>query len=116
MLQLLLNLSNQLFPLLINGILGSEEFAPLDITAALQLAQLLLASQLVLKGLGKGGGAANFPNLLVQFLDLLFARQLEVLAPTIELEDFLIEKRALRLSIPLKRAAASVLRWSAKIV
>jgi hypothetical protein len=42
MLQLLLDLANQLFPLRVNGILGVEKFTPLCITATFEFPQLLL--------------------------------------------------------------------------
>lgn len=49
MLQLLLDFPNQLFPLQVNRILGVEQFPSLDVTAAFEVADLLLVRQLVLQ-------------------------------------------------------------------
>lgn len=49
MLQLLLDLSDQFFALLIDGVLGVEQLTALHVATAFKIAQLLLVDQLVLQ-------------------------------------------------------------------
>src|SRR5660398_162780 len=58
-LQLLFDLVDQVFPLLIDGILGVEQFSALRVAATFQVAELLLVGQLVLERLSEGGRTAQ---------------------------------------------------------
>src|SRR5665648_127622 len=65
-LQLLLDLADQVSPLLIDGVLGVEQFSALRVAATFEVAELLLVGQLVLERLRKSGCPAQFSGLLVE--------------------------------------------------
>ena len=97
MLQLALDLGDELAAPAINVILRIEERTALLVALGFQRLDVLLTSQFLFQREGRGGRATGFLDLAIEFLDLPFQAQLQVVRPAVELLGFRLEEAGVAL-------------------
>ena len=97
MFQFSFNHSNQLLALSIHLILRVEQRAALLVALGFEGLDLLLAGELFLQRQRGRGGAAGLLDLAVEFLDLAFQSDLQVVGPAVELVGLGLEEAGVAL-------------------
>ncbi|MCG2777784.1 MAG: hypothetical protein L6406_19110 [Desulfobacterales bacterium] len=92
MLQLFFDVYNQFLALYVDGVLGIEQLAAFGVPRLLQGLDNFLGRQLVLQRLRQGRRLSGLAYLFVDLLDFPLQPLLEVLGPTIQIEDFFVEE------------------------
>ena len=91
------DLFNQLLALPVHLVLGVEQRPTFLIALGFKGLDLFLAGELFLQRECSGGGAAGFLDLAVEFLDLAFQTDLQIVGPAVELVGFGFEEAGIAL-------------------
>jgi hypothetical protein len=90
--ELAFDVSDKLFAMVVNFVLGVKQRAPSDVTVGLKRFNVFLGLEFFLECWRGRGGAACFPDLPVEFLDLALQPNFQILGPAVELIGFRFEE------------------------